>query len=169
MASRVLDACGLTRVQSWDLRQAPPSQAEEAVGVAWPNATGAVASGRADILCIGPTEWLVSAADSQAGSLLQALSDAFQGSTFRATDVSSALTRMEVEGAHARALLAKGCALDFHPQAFPPQRCARTRFAGMPMVIRCTQASRFECIVSLSCRDYVMSWLADAAAEFATR
>jgi sarcosine oxidase subunit gamma len=162
----ILDPCGIFRVQSWDIHEAPPSKAEEMLGLLWPKPTGTVAQGRVDVLCVGPTDWLVQVPDPNAVPVLQALGDAFAGSSYRATDVSSALARMQIEGAHARALLAKGCSLDLHPTAFPPHRLARTRFAGMPVVIRCTQPSSFDCIAPLSYRDYLISWLTDAASEF---
>lgn len=162
----VLDPGGIIRVQSWDIHEAPPSKAEEMLGLLWPKPTGTVARGRVEVLCVGPTDWLVLVPDPNAIPVLQALGDAFGGSSYRATDVSSALARIRVEGPHARALLAKGCSLDLHPVAFTPDRLARTRFAGMPVVIRCTKPSSFECIVSLSYCDYLISWLTDAATEF---
>jgi hypothetical protein len=47
-------------------------------------------------------------------------------------------------------------------------RSARTRFAGMPVIVRCTRPSTFQCIVTASYCDYLASWLADAALEFVT-
>lgn len=115
---------------------------------------------------MGPTDWLV-VTDAAAPSPFERLSEAFQGSAFRVTDVCSALIRLKVEGAHARALLAKGCSMDVSPQAFPVGRSASTRFAGMPVVVRCVQSSTFELIAGLSYRDYLVAWLADAAEELA--
>jgi hypothetical protein len=36
----------------------------------------------------------------------------------------------------------------------------------MPVVVRCTHPSAFECIVSLSYHEYLTAWLDDAAIEF---
>jgi sarcosine oxidase subunit gamma len=168
MRSRVLDPCSIIRVQTWDSEAAASSKVEEALGIAWPNETGAIASGPADIICTGPTDWLVIAADNEATALLQRLGEAFEGSAFRATNMSQALARIEIDGPNARVLLSKGCALDLHPPRFLPGRCARTRFAGMPVIVCCTQPSTFECIVTLSYSEYLISWLADAALELAT-
>ena len=75
--------------------------------------------GDVDVICIGPTDWLVvSAADAGAARLLPVLEDAFQG------------------------------------------------IAGLPVVIHCLDPAGFECIVPLSFADYLLSWRADAAAEF---
>ena len=166
MRSHLLDPCTLVRVQTWNSRATANQKVETALGAPWPRETGTIASGRADILCIGPTDWLVTATDPNAKALHHQLEDAFEGSAFRATNVSQALARIEVQGPEVRALLLKGCALDLHPSCFPPGRCARTRFAALPTILRCTGATNFECIVTSSYRDYLLSWLADAAEEF---
>lgn len=165
MLSRLLDACSIVRVQTWDPSAKAPSKVEQALGVAWPQKTGAVASGRADIVCLGPTDWLVIATDS-AAALLHRLDEGFAASVFRATNVSDALSRVEIRGPAARTLLAKGCSLDLHPARFAPGHSARTRFAGMPVIVRCFSELAFECIVTRSYADYLLCWLTDASVEF---
>jgi sarcosine oxidase gamma subunit len=56
--------------------------AEQMLGIVWPKSMGAVVSGRANILCIGPTDWLVMAADPHPAALLRMLSEAVEGSAF---------------------------------------------------------------------------------------
>jgi sarcosine oxidase subunit gamma len=167
MLKFLLDPCGIIRVQTWDCEVPAPSTAEQVLGTTWPRETGSVASGRGDIACIGPTDWLVVVTDSGTSALSQQLDEALAGSAFRATNLSQALARISIEGPDARALLAKGCALDLHLPRFPPGRCARTRFAGMPVVVRCMRDSAFECIVTKSYAEYFQSWLTDATLEFA--
>lgn len=166
MRSHLFDPCTFIRVQTWNAEATDTWKVESALGTSWPKEPGTIASGRADILCIGPTDWLVTAPDSDAKALYQRLKDASEGSTFRATNVSQALTRIGVQGPEVRALLSKGCSLDLHPSQFPPGRCARTRFAALSTVLRCTGPSNFECTVSSSYQDYLLSWIADAAEEF---
>ena len=166
MRSRLLDPCTFIRVQTWNAQSADTRKVEIGLGTPWPRETGTIASGRADILCIGPTDWLVTATGSDARALHQQLEDAFDGSTFRATDVSQALARIEVHGPEIRALLLKGCALDLRPSQFLPGRCSRTRFAALPTILRCTGPTNFECIVAASYQGYLLSWFADAAEEF---
>jgi sarcosine oxidase, subunit gamma len=157
----------MIRLQAWECELPVPSVVEQVLGIAWPTATGAVASGGyADILCTGPTDWLIVSTDPDFEPLLERVQKAFERSAYRATNVSSALRRTQIEGTHARALLSKGGGLDVHPQMFPPGRCARTRLAGMPVIVRCTEESTFQCIVAASYGDYLDSWLADAALEF---
>jgi sarcosine oxidase subunit gamma len=166
MRSRVLDPCSFIRVQTWDSQAIVSAEIEQTLGTVWPKQVGAVASSRADILCIGPTDWLVTSSDPDPTALFQQLDEAFEGTTFRATNVSQALARVELHGSEVRTLLLKGCSLDLDPSHFPPGRCARTRFASLPVILRCTELATFQCIVTSSYRDYLLSWLTDAAEEF---
>jgi sarcosine oxidase subunit gamma len=168
MRNRVLDRCAIVRVQTWDSQAAAPTLAESALGVEWPLAAGTIVSGRAEVICIGPTDWLLMAAGPDASPLLKLLAEPLAETSFRAADVSSALTRVEVDGPEAWSMLAKGCSLDLHPAHFGPGRAARTRLAGMPVIIRCVSPTTFECIVAASYAEYLTSWLDDAALEFAS-
>jgi sarcosine oxidase subunit gamma len=166
MLREVLGPCSIIRVQSWDGEALVPEEVNVVLGAAWPDKTGTVVTGRAEVICVGPTDWLLLAGDPDATSWLERINAAFQGSTFRATDVSQALTRIQIGGPEVRDLLAKGCSLDLHPPLFPPGHAARTRFAGMPVVVCCTGTSAFELIVTRSYTNYLLSWLADAELEF---
>lgn len=166
MRSRVLDPCSFVRVQTWDPQAAAPTKIEQQLGILWPQNVGAIATGRADILCIGPTDWLVTSPDPEPAALLHQLNTAFEETSFRGTNVSQALVRVELDGPEVRTLLLKGCSLDLHPTRFPPGTCARTRFASLPAILRCTGPNTFECIVTASHRDYLTSWLTDACEEF---
>ena len=166
MHSRVVDPCSFVRVQTWDSQAVTPVKIGQTLGVAWPLEVGAVGSSRVDVLCIGPTDWLVTSTDPDPAELLRELDEVFAGTPFRVANVSQALTRIELAGSEVRTLLLKGCSLDLHPSRFPPGRCARTRFASLPAILRCTGLATFECIVTSSYRDYLLSWLTDATAEF---
>jgi len=163
MRSHLLDPCGFIRVQTWSSEALDTRKVEVAVGTPWPKEIGTTAAGKADILCVGPTDWLVMATDQDANTLHQQLESAFAGSALRATNISQALVRIEVQGSDVRALLQKGCSLDLYPSRFPPGRCARTRLASLPAILRCTAPTKFECIVAASYCDYLLTWLADAA------
>ena len=163
-----LDACTLIRIQTWNCKAIGPATIENGLGVSWPTVTGIVGGGRADILCIGPTDWLVVASDPEASVLKSRLDTLFEGGAFRATDVSQSLARIQVAGPNARDLLAKGCSLDLHPPLFPPGRAARTRFAGLAVIVRRTSTATFELVVTRSYLEYLMSWFADAELEFET-
>ena len=50
-------------------------------------------------------------------------------------DLSSALTAFELSGASRRELLARGCRLDLHPDAFPESHAAATTVAQVPVIL----------------------------------
>ena len=166
MLRQVLGPCSVIRVQGWDREALVPSAVTVLLGAAWPHETGTVVTGRAEVICVGPTDWLLIAGDTEATSWLERIDAAFEGSIFRATDISQALTRVLISGPEVRDLLAKGCSLDLHPPLFPAGRVARTRFAGMAVIVCCTGTAAFELIVTRSYSEYLLSWLADAELEF---
>ena len=168
MLSRLPPSAPLIRVQNWVQGASAPEPVTRLLELDWPRRAGEVcAGGDVDVICIGPTDWLVvSAADVDADRLLPALEGAFQGSSFRATDFSSALVRIRIDGAHGRALLSKACALDVYSEHLAPGRAPRTLIAGLPVVIRSLDSAVFECIAPLSYADYLLAWLTDAAAEY---
>ena len=166
MLRRALEPCTILRLQSWDRAALVPVAIEQMFGIIWPRETGFVTRGSAEIICLGPTDSLLIEINENAESCLPELNAALVGSSFRATDVSQALVRLELSGPESRDLLAKGCGLDLRPIRFAPGRAARTRCAGMAVILYCTAASKFECIVTRSLSEYLSSWLTDAALEF---
>lgn len=116
---------------------------------------GSSAGGTNRLLPIGSGIWLLHA---EAPPPLQ---EAFEV----AIDVTGAWTRIAIGGAGAPALMAKGCALDLHPRAFPIDACAGAGFAGMRTIIRRAEDG-FELLVGRSYALSLWEWLVDAAAEY---
>jgi methylglutamate dehydrogenase subunit D len=59
------------------------------------------------------------------------------------TPLSSARTRIALDGPHAREMLAKCVALDFHPKVFTPGKFAMSGIHHMPVVIHCIAPEQF--------------------------
>lgn len=165
MLSRILDPRSILRVQSWTAVTSAPSAVDHITGVEWPSDVGTVATARVDVLCIGPTDWLVIGGDSDDGELCGKLRAALMGSPLRATDISRGLTRVGIEGPRVRDLLLEGCSIDLYPDHLSTQRCVRTRFAGVPTVVRYRDAATSELLVATSYREYLLAWIADATAS----
>lgn len=128
---------------------------------------GALEPRQWQILPLGPGDWLIISDSLTASSLRDRVADAAGGATFVIVDMTDAFKVLEVRGAVARDVLAKGCGLDFHPSVFAPGRSARTRFAGMPVLIACLgEPDSFELRVPRSYEWYLHEWLTDAAIEF---
>ena len=122
------------------------------------------------MLWLGPDEWLVVTPDRRVERIERALREALQGQHAALTDVSHSRTVLVLSGPGARAVLAKGCPLDFHPRVFGPGRCAQSRLAKCQALIHQTAAAPvFEIYVMRSFAQYAWTWLEDAGKEFGIR
>lgn len=138
-----------------------------ALGAEPPTAPGTVAEGKAaTILWLGPDEWL---AVTEPGAEADALA-ALQGSSVSAVDVSDNYTVIRIAGPKARWVLAKGWAIDLHPHAFGPGRCAQGSLALANVILRQTdEAPGYELLVRPSFAKYLWDWLVDASLEVGAR
>jgi sarcosine oxidase, subunit gamma len=145
-----------------------PSAAEAALGFALPAVpdTTASANGRT-ALWLGPDEWLVVGPPDSEAALEVELGEALGGGLGSVVDLSANRTAIELRGPAARDVLAKGCALDLHPRAFAPGRCAQTLVArAQVMLEQRDDAPGYRLLVRGSFSDYLAAWLLDAMAEF---
>ncbi len=164
-----------------DLRVEPGSDTAAdialALGVPLPTEPGTFASTGTDVspsgtaandtrvLWLGPDEWLV--VGPAGGTGLEARLRAAAGTGHAAvTDVSAQRTVLLVTGPRARDLLSHGCALDLHPRAFGPGRCAQTVLARAQVVLAARENGGFHVFVRPSFADYLVAWLLDAAGEY---
>jgi sarcosine oxidase subunit gamma len=154
------------------LRVAPSSTAATAAGYALgaslptaPNTTSAAA--RAQIVWMGPDEWLVITPNAVRSRLRDRLEAAVAGEHATVVDVSAHRTVIEVAGSDARELLMKGCAVDLHPRAFGPDQCAQTTLARADVVLlaRTPEPAYWVC-VRASFAEYLAEWLLDASGEY---
>ena len=83
------------------------------------------------------------------------------------TPLSHSRTRIYVEGASARDVLAKGIPLDFHESAFTPGMFAMTGVHHMLVMVHCVSRNRFEAYALRTFAMSIWGWLTDAALEFA--
>lgn len=79
------------------------------------------------------------------------------------TPLSSGRTRIALEGARARALLAACAAVDFALESFAPGQVAMTGFHHTPVLIHCTGEDTFHIYAMRSFAHSVWGWLVDAA------
>ena len=107
-----------------------------------------------DAIWLGPDEWLV------LGGREEHYPDAPA-----AVDVSANRVCLELAGEGAEDVLARGCALDLHPSAFPPGRCAQTLVARAQVILYRTEPDTFRLLVRPSFADYLRAWLRDAGAR----
>ncbi|MGE0873818.1 MAG: sarcosine oxidase subunit gamma [Burkholderiales bacterium] len=141
--------------------------ASGALGFALPVAANTV-SGTAErrALWLGPDEWLLTAPAGEAAAIEAALAAALRGVHHALVEVSASRTLIAISGSDARAVLAKGCALDLHAGAFGQATCAQTLLTKAQVILHCAgPGSSFHLYVRNSFADYLARWLTDAAAE----
>ncbi|MEU9238951.1 sarcosine oxidase subunit gamma family protein [Streptomyces sp. NPDC048385] len=149
------------------------SPAADAVGPALglqlpPDPNTVVHAGEVAAVWLGPDEWLVVGRPGTERELEDRIRAAAGDEPVAVTDVSAQRTTLLVGGPRARDLLAHGCALDLHPRAFGPGRCAQTTLARTQVVLVARDETRagFWVLVRSSFAGYLADWLLDAAVEY---
>ncbi|MEV6737975.1 sarcosine oxidase subunit gamma family protein [Streptomyces sp. NPDC051104] len=149
------------------------SPAADAVGLALgfqlplePNTV--VRAGDLTSVWLGPDEWLLVGPPGTQRELEGRIRAAAGDEPVSVTDVSAQRTTLLVAGPRARDLLSHGCALDLHPRAFGPGRCAQTTLARTQVVLVARDEARagFWVLVRSSFAGYLTDWLLDAAVEY---
>ena len=111
----------------------------KAIGVECSTEPGVCSSDSKTQVCWnGPNSWMIIASDEEtgraAGELLQTLQAAV-GDLGAVVDQSHGRCGLRLSGSRARQVMAKNTAIDLHPRAFGPGRCAMTSVAHMNATI----------------------------------
>jgi sarcosine oxidase, subunit gamma len=132
-----------------------------------PGDVGATLEDSPRVLCIGPGEWLLVSNEPDTSFRPEPFEPAFREQGVVVVCLTHGLVTLEARGREARDLLATGCGVDLHLSRFPVGRCARTRFAQIPVIIECLAAEdQFALHVDRSRAQYLHDWVTDAALEF---
>ena len=86
----------------------------------------------------GPNSWMIVASDKEAGRVPGALFKLLHGAVGdlgAVVDQSHGRSGLRLNGLRARKVMAKNTAIDLHPRAFGPGRCAMTSVAHMSATI----------------------------------
>jgi sarcosine oxidase subunit gamma len=118
-----------------------------------------------DVLWLGPDEWLLVVPDDVRSDIETALRIRFSGQHASLVDVSARRTIIEIAGPAARAVLARGCALDLHPACFGPGRCAQTLIARAHAILLGRGEDSIWLFAPASFAEYLADWLLDASLE----
>ena len=117
---------------------------------------------------LGPDEWLLVVEDDDGLAVERRLRDALDG-RFSVADVTGAQIQLELSGRHVGKVLQKSSPYDFHPRNFPSGRCTQTVFAKATALVAAREDGAFDIVLRRSYADYLVRWLADAAAEYGYR
>ena len=129
------------------------------------DATAGAVTHAADItaMWLGPESWLLVGA--RALGNFAAARDAMQAGGGALFDVSASRVAYAVSGARALDVLAAGCPLDLHADAFPPGRCAQSLF-GRTSALYCRARGGVVLMVPRSFARDVWHGLVEAAREY---
>ena len=121
----------------------------------------------------GPNSWMIVASDDEAGrapgELLQTLEQAL-GDLAAVVDQSHGRCGLRLSGAHARTVMAKNTAIDLHPRAFAPGRCALTSVAHMnAAIVQVDDTPTYDLFVARSLARSFAQAIEHACREFASR
>ncbi|WP_299038601.1 sarcosine oxidase subunit gamma [uncultured Pseudokineococcus sp.] len=119
------------------------------------------------VVWLGPDEWLVLADEPRPEALEERLRAALVPVGGSAVDVSAQRMSLRLRGAHARDVLAAGCAVDTHPAVFGAGTSAQTLLgqAGVVLLSRSDAGDDYEVLVRSSFARYLADWLLDAFVE----
>ena len=139
---------------------------EKNTGLKLPSPGHTSTSGDVTAIWIAPDTWLVMQAMPTSTDLIAQLTRAC-GAHASVVDQSCGYVALQLSGARARDVLAKGCRIDLHPRAFGPGRAAATIIAHVHGIVwQVDQVPTFELIVPSTIAEHVYEWLCISAAEF---
>lgn len=125
-------------------------------------------SGEKQIFWVSPDEWMIWTTPGTEANLASDLEAALANLHRAVINISDYYTIIRLSGTKARALLAKGCALDLHPRAFGPGRCAGTGFQHASIFLaQLDDAPTYDIMIRWSVAAYLWDYLADGAREWA--
>lgn len=140
---------------------------EAALGAPLPGPLRAGPAGDAEVLWMGPDEWLVVAPEDRRDDLLTRLRSAVGDAFATVTDVSAQRTTLALSGPLVRTVLAQGCALDLDPRVTPPGSCPTTLLAQAQVTLVVgEETAGVRLLVRASFASYLAAWLVDACAEY---
>ena len=120
----------------------------------------------------GPNGWMIVASDAEAGrapgELLQTLEQALE-KLGAVVDQSHERCALRLSGAHARRVMVKNTAIDLHPRAFAPGRCALTQVAHMnATIVQVDDTPTYDLFVARSLARSFAHAIEHACREFAS-
>jgi len=121
-----------------------------------------------DACWLGPDEWLLVALPGGASTMVETITRTIGPAHHLVLDISANRTCIEMRGADARYVLAKGCHEDTSSAAFNGHRVVQTVLAKVPVILQLqTDDPAFRIFVRNSFATYLAQWLLDAAREIA--
>jgi sarcosine oxidase subunit gamma len=133
-------------------------------GLAFPAVGWIVAARDTLLLCVRPERWLLLSAPAPAGSALSQWRVPCTGCA-AVVELSSGLSAFHLAGPAVPEMLARGCRLDLHPEAFVPGSAAATSMAQVSVILARLTAGWLLLTPSSTAR-HLREWLTATARPF---
>ncbi len=118
---------------------------------------------------LGPDQWLL-ISDSQAPQdIINHIDSTLSGQLYGATDMSSSNVCFSLSGPAARTILAMGCGIDMHMDAFKTGHCVQTLFANVLLFIVAVEDKAFDLYIDRSHARYLSNWFINSGEDPITR
>ncbi len=124
--------------------------------------------GAVTLLCISPESWVILCAEKDIGTISNWIRTTAGQATITASEMTDQYICIDIEGDYARALLAKGCALDLSDELFSGHSTARTLLSQANIIIWRISDDGFRILFDTSLCNYLWQWLESASEEFST-
>jgi sarcosine oxidase subunit gamma len=118
---------------------------------------------------ISPDQWLFISDSNPVENIISQIHEGLPGQLHAATDMSSHHACFKLTGPAARTVLAMGCGIDMHPDAFTAGQCVRTHFANVALLIVALEVDHFDLYLDRSYARYLGDWFANAGEDPITR
>ena len=142
------------------------ADALRAFGVSLPTAAKAHAGTSMTFLWSGPRQWFALSPSQPDADIERRLAGPLQASC-AVFDQSDSRVLVEVWGPAVRHVLAKGCSLDLHPNAFEPGDVALTAVSHLNVLLwQVTDEPRYRIFVVRTWFESFWRWLGASAAEY---
>jgi heterotetrameric sarcosine oxidase gamma subunit len=162
---RLRTRCPIHRLVSYNSASALVCEPGSSCTRRLPTKVGAAAwmSASYRVLCIGPAEWLAIGCEPE--------SKEPELAPLMSVDLSEAFVPIELLGERVEEVLSGVCGLDVHLMSFASDTCARTRLAGVAVVLDRLSPKKFECYVPRSYLSYMLAVFGESAraGAYATR
>ena len=140
---------------------------EQVLGCSLPAPCTFTRSEHADVLWLGPDEFLILAPTDARDELPLRLRAAIGDEFASVIDVSAQRTTLRLSGPLTQDILARGCSIDLDPQTSPAGTCVQTLLAqtGVILLVHAPPTS-ISLLVRPSFAPYLTAWLTDACTEY---
>ena len=140
---------------------------EKALGIALPNVGKWALNEDQTVtaLCTKPNCWLFFSVHTAVPEVIANLERIVADISAVVTLMCDQYVCLDIGGVEARALLAKGCALDFADEVFAADQVASTLLARTDIMIW-RIGPEYRCLLDVSYSDFLWAWLEEATLEF---